>query len=49
MGFSIYFLVIAVIKEESIPPDKKVPKGTSELSWFLTELSINFSIYDSIL
>ena len=32
MGLELCFCAIAVTREESIPPDKKVPKGTSEMA-----------------
>ena len=33
------FCIKAVIKELSIPPDKKEPSGTSDIMWFFTEFS----------
>ena len=34
-----YFFAIAVINDESKPPDKKIPKGTSDINLDLIEFS----------
>ena len=42
-GFSVSSEAIAVISEESIPPLKKVPSGTSLLNLSLIESFIRYS------
>jgi len=37
------FAIKATIKEESIPPDKNAHRGTSEISFCLTDLEIKLS------